>query len=211
MYCHICGKRIPDGSKFCRYCGTRQQLMPGGPAEPPRPQPGVGPSAESPEYHYSYVKAQPQPAPKPQPRPQPQPAPPPRPAAAPQPRPQPQTAPGAMLGSGQCVYKVALDSEFKKFEFGGMPEGTVEIYEDRLQFFKKSKAVAVAFGQIGRALNGKGKEDIVLFRRDLRPGTVTAEKTLFQFYLTDGRRAYIQFGGHGAREGAAAMRRFLNI
>lgn len=121
------------------------------------------------------------------------------------------SAPGALLSSGQCSYKVASDSDFQKFEFGGMPEGTVEIYGDRLLFFKKSKTVALAFGMIGSAINGKGKEDIVLFRRDVRPDTVTVEKTLFQFYLTDGRRAYILFRGHGAKEAAAAMRRFLNV
>lgn len=202
MYCQNCGKQIPDVSRFCRYCGARQQLVPGGPADADRPLPGgAGPGAGSPEYHYSYVKPQPAPQPQPQPQPRPQPA----------PQPQSQPAPGVMLGSGQCVYKVAPDSEFGKFEFGGMPEGTVEIYGDRLHFFKKSKAVALAFGSIGSALNGKGKEDAVVFRRDVRFDTVMVEKNLFRFYLTDGRRAYIQLAGHGAREGAAAMRRFLNV
>ena len=208
MFCHNCGKRLPDGVNFCRYCGARQWFSSGAPADAARPASG-GPrfGAEASEYHYSYVH--PQSAPRTQPAPRP------RPAAAPQtqpkPRPRPQSAPGAMLGSGQCSYKVAPDSDFGKFEFGGMPEGTVEIYEDRLQFFKKSKTVALAFGMVGSALNGKGKEDIVLLRRDVRPDTVTTDKTLFQFYLADGQRAYIQFRGHGAKEGAAAMRRFLDI
>ena len=116
-----------------------------------------------------------------------------------------------MLGSGQCAYDVAPESEFGKFEFGGKPSGTLEIYQDRLVFFKKSKMVAVAFGAIGNALSGKGKEDIVIYRRDVRSDTIRVDKARFQFYLTDGRRAAIQIGGHGSKEAAAAMRRFLNI
>lgn len=205
MFCHDCGKQLPDGVKFCHYCGARQHIkatMPADAARPaPAPQPAPAP-APAPT---------PAPAPQPAPRPAPAPAPQPAPAPAPQPAPQPSSAPGAMLGSGQCAYKVATDTEFGKFEFGGMPGGTVEIYADRLQFFKKSKMVGLAFGAIGDALSGKGKQDVVLFRRDVRPDTVTVEKTLFQFYLADGRRAYIQFAGSGKKEAAAALRRFLNV
>lgn len=28
MYCKECGKQIDDDSKFCSFCGTRQQVMP---------------------------------------------------------------------------------------------------------------------------------------------------------------------------------------
>ncbi|MBO4289287.1 MAG: zinc ribbon domain-containing protein, partial [Lachnospiraceae bacterium] len=28
MFCHNCGKQVPEGVKFCPYCGTRQMEMP---------------------------------------------------------------------------------------------------------------------------------------------------------------------------------------
>jgi len=45
MFCHNCGKQIPDDTRFCRYCGAAQggvQRAPA-PAAPPQPQPAPQP------------------------------------------------------------------------------------------------------------------------------------------------------------------------
>lgn len=117
-----------------------------------------------------------------------------------------------MLASHACSYKVATEGDFKKFEFGGMPEGTVEIYDDRLDFFSKNKMVKLAFGMIGSALSGKGKADITISAHMVRRDTVTNQKNVFRFYLIDGRLAYVQFNGlTGQQEARNAMLRFLKM
>ena len=30
MFCHFCGKQIPDGDRFCQHCGSPVQQMNGG-------------------------------------------------------------------------------------------------------------------------------------------------------------------------------------
>ena len=37
MFCHFCGKQIPDGDRFCQHCGSPVQQMNGG-----NPQQGYG-------------------------------------------------------------------------------------------------------------------------------------------------------------------------
>jgi len=232
MYCHNCGKQIPDGVKFCRYCGASQAIVYGGAsaAAMPIPQNNAQPAAQPSEYPYNYfrqqstvssqprsgLEIQPQPVLQPQPQSVPQPQPVLQPQSQPVPQPQPQlisTVSGfAMLASQACSYKIAVESDFKKFEFGGMPEGTVEIYDDRLEFFSKNKMVKLAFGMIGSALSGKGKVDITIPAFMVRRDTVINQKNVFRFYLTDGRLAYIQLNGlTGQQEARSAMQRFLKM
>lgn len=118
-----------------------------------------------------------------------------------------------LLASQPCSYKVAPEADFKKFEFGGMPEGTVEIYGDRLELFSKSKMVRLAFGMIGSALSGKGKADLTISDYMVRRDTINNNmKNVFRFYLTDGRLAYIQLNGlTGQQEARNAMQRFLRM
>lgn len=45
MFCRRCGKEIPDGAKFCKYCGTPADSQPPAPQAPvyaPAPQPAGG-------------------------------------------------------------------------------------------------------------------------------------------------------------------------
>ncbi len=186
MYCQNCGKQISDEAKFCRYCGAPQTFVTPAANESLPRQSDTRSGAQTSEYHYSYIKKQPAPSARPQP------------------------ASPVLLVSQSCVYKVAMEQDFKKFEWGGMPEGTVEIYEDRLEFFKKSKMIGLAFGAIGNALSGKGKADLTIPRHMVRRDTVTNKKNLFQFYLTDGQLAFIQFTGISVQKDAcSAMWRFL--
>lgn len=54
MYCHACGKQIPDGVKFCLYCGAAQEASaPAEPAAAPQPaveQPYYQPAPAQPSY-----------------------------------------------------------------------------------------------------------------------------------------------------------------
>lgn len=215
MFCHHCGKPIPDGVNFCGYCGTAQTRF-----NAPAASTAVYGAGGSPAWGAGVQVAQPPVQPPVQPsgytsqqpavpvRPQPAPL---QPQSVPaQPQPVPAASGGAMLASHSCIYKVAMESEFKKFEFGGMPEGTVEIYEDRLELYKKSKMVRLAFGAIGSALSGKGKPDVTISAHMVRRDTVTDQKNAFRFYLTDGQLAFVQFSGVTEKTDCRnAMLRFL--
>lgn len=61
-------------------------------------------------------------------------------------------------------YYLGSPAEKNKFSMGGRPEGTMEIYPDRLEVFKKSTGVKLAFGVIGSAIEGKGKPEITITR-----------------------------------------------
>lgn len=227
MYCYNCGKQIADSVHFCRYCGAPQDVANDLLSSAPQPTPYTPPAPPPPQpAAYTPPPAPPQPTPQPQyqapPQPQPQYQAPPQPPPAPEPQyqapPQPQpvyaqAAPSQiMLASQACSYQVATESEFKKFQFGGMPEGTVEIYEDRLVFFQKNKMVKMAFGMIGSALSGRGKPDLTIAFDAVRRDTLENRKNVFRFHLTDGRIAYVQFNGlTGQSEARDAMRRFLKV
>ncbi len=49
MYCHNCGKSIPDGSRFCHYCGAPQAAA-GGAPQPEQPVQQRPAQAERPQY-----------------------------------------------------------------------------------------------------------------------------------------------------------------
>lgn len=38
MFCHNCGKQLPDGEKYCRYCGAMQSAVSGGQSPSAKPQ-----------------------------------------------------------------------------------------------------------------------------------------------------------------------------
>lgn len=50
MFCHNCGKQIPDGTKFCHYCGAPQEA-----GSQPEPEPSV---------QSQFTEPQPEPQPK---------------------------------------------------------------------------------------------------------------------------------------------------
>lgn len=105
--------------------------------------------------------------------------------------------------SQKCTYFIGSEQDIKKFKFGGNPEGTVDIYEDRLEFFKKSKGVALMFGAIGSAIEGKGTEDVTIRLDQMR---AWREGTTYFVDLTDGRILFMSFLGIGSKaEAAAAM------
>ena len=232
MYCHNCGKQIPNGVNFCHHCGASQTIVygveetqppaPEAPAPkpaPPAPEaPAPKPAPPTPEAPApkSAPPAPEEPAPKPAPptpeAPAPKPAPPAPEAqqgnvAQPQNAAQPQNVP---LSSQHCVYKVAMEQEFGKFEWGGIPEGTIDIYSDHLELYKKNKTVLIAFGMMGSKIAGKGKADLVIEEAAVRKDTVINQKNMFKFFLTDGRLAYIQFVGTKVKQDACdAMWQFL--
>jgi len=37
MFCHNCGKQIPDDTRFCHYCGAAQEEVRNAPVQPPPP------------------------------------------------------------------------------------------------------------------------------------------------------------------------------
>lgn len=57
--------------------------------------------------------------------------------------------------SVSCIYFIGTENDAHKYRFGGNPEGTLELYEDRIDVFKKSKVVSSAFGAIGSAMKEK--------------------------------------------------------
>jgi hypothetical protein len=138
-----------------------------------------------------------QPAPAPQPAynpPQPAYNPPaPQPAYAP-PAPQPAPAPvpsGTLLASGGCNFRLTTPDKLSSFRMGGDDFGNMDVYSDRIELFKKSAGVAVAFGMIGSAIEGKGKSFFTLWPAQV----VRVEKVLnkkgalawYVFSLNDGR------------------------
>lgn len=196
MYCRNCGKQIPDQAKFCRYCGEPQAITADSPAA------GV-PAYQNNTQQAGYSHA-PQPPAAYQPVPQP---------TAYQPSPQPaRAATGtSFLFSHNCIYRVAPENELNKYEWGGIPEGTVDIYEDRLEFFKKNKMLTMTLGALGSALNGKGKLDVVVPGYLVRRDTVENKKNDFRFLLTDGRAVRLTFLGFSLKPDIRdAMFRFLN-
>ena len=63
----------------------------------------------------------------------------------------------ALLATSHCVFRLAEAEKLNSFKMGGDDNGNVDVYGDRLEIFKKSAGVAMAFGAIGSAIEGKGK------------------------------------------------------
>lgn len=186
MYCSNCGKQIPDQAKFCRYCGGAQAITAGSPA--------VGVPAHQNNVQQTGYGHTPQP-----------------PVVSLPPQPARAAAGTNFLFSDNCIYRVAPENELNKYEWGGIPEGTVDIYEDRLEFFKKNKMLTMTLGVLGSALNGKGKPDVVVPGYLVRRDTVENKINDFRFLLTDGRAVRLAFLGFSLKPDACnAMFCFLN-
>lgn len=63
----------------------------------------------------------------------------------------------ALLATSHCVFRLAEAEKLNSFKMGGDDNGNVDVYGDRLELFRKSAGVAMAFGAIGSAIEGKGK------------------------------------------------------
>ena len=99
--------------------------------------------------------------------------------------------------------------EFKKFKFGGMPEGTIEIYDDYISLFTKSKLVRMGFGLIGSAIEGKGKATLDIRNVDV-DHFEKPKDYIWDLYLKNGKIVRILLSGFGAKNAAAAMDLFLS-
>ena len=83
------------------------------------------------------------------------------------------------------------------FQFGGADdEGSVDIAPSAMTLYRKSKGVALAFGAIGSAIEGKGKlvatirpADIASFEKNTNGGKFRD----YRIHLKDGRLLKISF------------------
>ena len=89
---------------------------------------------------------------------------------------------------------------------GGDDEGNVDVYPDRVELFRKSKGVALAFGAIGSAIEGKGKLYYTLTPAQVaRHGKQTTKKgelAYYEFWLRDGRMLRLRPLGKTGAEAA---------
>lgn len=100
------------------------------------------------------------------------------------------------------------ESQFGKFRFGGDPEGTIEIYDDHIDFFKKSKGVALAFGAIGSALAGKGKHEITIRKSDVK--SCRLDSGTYWLYLADGNLMVVTLEGFSKKDAKNAILTFAS-
>lgn len=110
--------------------------------------------------------------------------------------------------SAKCVFFYGPESQYGKFQFGGYPEGTIEIYEDHIDFFKKSKGVALAFGAIGSALAGKGKYETTIRKSDVN--SCRMESKEYWLYLANGNLMVATLQGFGTKDAQNAILAFAS-
>ena len=100
--------------------------------------------------------------------------------------------------SANCNFQLCREGELKTgYHFGGTDQGgTIEIAPSSLTLYVKSVGVAVAFGAIGSALEGKGKllasirpEDIASYEKNTKNGRFQD----YQIHLKDGRVLKVGF------------------
>ena len=142
---------------------------------------------------------------------------------APQPQPVYQPQPQQRYAAPQPVANEKPVTNYGGFRIGssvaevdnrsGGSGGAVDVYSDRMDIFKKSTGVALAFGAIGSAIEGKGK----LFMT-LRPEMVSQARRVvnkkgkleyYLFQLTDGRGLRVTITGK--QEAAPAIERLFRI
>ncbi len=112
--------------------------------------------------------------------------------------------------SAKCTFYYGPENQYGKFRFGGDPEGTIEIYEDHIDFFKKSKGVTLAFGAIGSALAGKGKYDISIRRSDVKSCRVQKELAKYWLYLANGNVMVVSLLGFKTKDAQNAILTFAS-
>lgn len=93
-----------------------------------------------------------------------------------------------------CQFQLCPENELKTgYKFGGTDkEGTIEIAPSALTVYGKSKGVALAFGVIGSAIEGKGK-----LLETIRPEAIAsfkkANRNDYRIHLKDGRVLKVVF------------------
>ena len=115
----------------------------------------------------------------------------------------------------KCAFQLCLERELKTgYHFGGNDEeGNVDIAPSQLTLYKKSKAVGLAFGAIGSAIEGKGKRFAAV-----RPGEIAShEKVMkngrfqdYRVHLKDGRILKLAFIERKLEPILYAMDQFLS-
>lgn len=111
--------------------------------------------------------------------------------------------------SVSCIYFIGAEKDAHKYRFGGNPEGTLELYDDHIDVFKKSKAVSLAFGVIGSALEGKGKPEVSI-PKVMITNYIKNKNNKYVLYLRDGNVLDITITGLSKKESIKAMDDFLN-
>lgn len=173
-------------------------------------KPGAGKSYFTPFWLVLHVVSDAQPQPR-------------QPQYAPQPQPVYQPQPQQRYAAPQPVANETPVTNYGGFRIGssvaevdnrsGGSGGAVDVYSDRMDIFKKSTGVALAFGAIGSAIEGKGK----LFMT-LRPEMVYQARRVvnkkgklehYVFQLTDGRGLRVTITGN--QEAAPAIERLFGI
>ena len=114
----------------------------------------------------------------------------------------------------RCAFQLCPERELKTgYHFGGNDdEGNVDIAPSRLTLYKKSKAVGLAFGAIGSAIEGKGKQFAVVRPEDIVSHEKTTKNGRFQDYrvhLKDGRILKLAFIERRMDPILSAMDQFL--
>ena len=117
--------------------------------------------------------------------------------------------------SSQIAFQLCAESELKTgFQFGGADdEGSVDIEPSAMTLYKKSKGVALAFGAIGSAIEGKGKlvatirpADIASFEKNTNGGKFRD----YRIHLKDGRLLKISFATLQLNSVLSATDQFLS-
>ncbi len=110
--------------------------------------------------------------------------------------------------SAKCIFFFGPEVQLGKFRMGGNPEGTVDIYDDHIDIFKKSRAVAILFGAIGSAMAGKGKAETSILKSSVM-NYRSDNKGSYWLYLQGGNVLYIDLMGFSTKPAQAAMLSFL--
>jgi hypothetical protein len=117
--------------------------------------------------------------------------------------------------SFQDGFQLCPESQLKTgFKMGGADDvGYIDLEPARMTVYRKSKAVGMAFGLIGSAIEGKGKllatirpEDIASFEKEERK----KNQVFYWIHLKDGRLLKVNVIGTRREEHLDAMDRFLS-
>ncbi len=96
---------------------------------------------------------------------------------------------------------------FDKVYFGGTPRGAIEIYRERLVFYKKNNSTLKLLGIIGALMEGKGERDLIISRHMIVESE--RDEDVFTFTTKDGRKGYVKLYGFSKQEAGDALEAFL--
>ena len=111
----------------------------------------------------------------------------------------------------KCGFQLCPERELKTgYHFGGNEdEGHLYISAEQLTLYKKSKAVGMAFGAIGSAIEGKGKQLAVIVPGDIASHE-KASKNDYRIHLKDGRILKVSFFPRDLEASLSALDQFLS-